>query len=132
MDIARLKKKDLIVWLPLFEDIEVQCVHISQSEFDAISAAAVEIKFDPKSHKRTEVRDEKKFRSTLAQRVVRAWRGKDGGPGFVDGDQPFPCTPENIDYLMEESTDFRLLIMDAPLSLEKMLAIEKAAIEKNS
>lgn len=131
MDIARLKKRNLVVWLPLFEDIEVECVHISQSEFDAISAEAIEIKFDPKSHRKIESRDEKKFRSLLAQRVVRGWRGKDGGPGFVDGDQPFPCNPENIDYLMEESTEFRLLVMDAPLSLEKMLATEKASTEKN-
>lgn len=138
MDIARLKKGALVVWLPIFDDIEVQCAHIPQSEYDEISAEAVEIKFDPKSHRRTEVRDDKKFRSLLGRRVVKAWRGKpgkngeDGGPGFTDGDQPFPCTPENIDYLMEESTEFRLLVMDAPLSLEKMLATEKAATEKNS
>lgn len=116
MNVARLKRKDLTAWLPLMDEVTIKCRHISQSEFDAISEAA----------DRGGKRDEKKFRSALARAVVQDWQGID-----EDG-QPFACTPENIDWLMEESTEFRLLVMDAPLSLKKMLTAEQEAERKNS
>ena len=111
MDVSRLRKKDIKAWLPIDDDVSVLCKYVGQTEFDAISDSA------DKNGKR----DEKKFRSDLAQAVVQDWKG------LEDEGQPFPCTPENISWLMEESTDFRLLIMDAPLSMKKMLAAEKAA-----
>lgn len=126
MDISRIKKKDLRVWLPLMEGVEVQTRHLPQGEYDAISAATTVTRFDPKSHRRIDERDEKRFRSELARAIVVDWRG------ITDDGTAFPCTPENIDYLMLECTEFRLLVLDAPLSLEKMLALEKAAAEKNS
>lgn len=125
MDIQRLKKNDLKVWLPLMDEVEVLVRHITQGEFDAISKQATAVKFD-KNHVKREERDEEQFRSLLARAVVLDWRG------IKDGDDPYPCTPENMDYLMRECTEFRLLVMDVPLSLERMLAAEKAAAEKNS
>jgi hypothetical protein len=125
MDISRLKKKNLKVWLFLMEGVEVCCRHIAQSEFDAIDKAAVETRIDPKTRRKVESRDEKAFRSALARAVVQDWRG------IKEGDQDYPCTPENIDYLMEDCTEFRLLVLDAPLSMEKMLAAEKGETEKN-
>jgi hypothetical protein len=126
MDISRLKKNDLRVWLPLADGVEVLARYISQARFDAISRQAEETRFDPKSHQKTVERNEVKFRSLLAQEVVEDWRG------LLDDGEPYPCTPEHIDYLVEEWTEFRLLVMDAPLSLEKMLAIEKESAGKNS
>jgi len=119
MDVSRLKKKDLKAWLPLDDDgdVEILCRHISQSEFDAIDEAATDKKG---------TRDNNKFRSDLAKAVVQDWRGID------DDGADYPCTPDNIDYLMEESTSFRLLIMDAPLSMKKMLAAEREDIRKKS
>lgn len=114
MDVSRIKKKNLIVWLPLIEGVEVQCRFISQSEFDGIDADST---INGK-------RDDKLFRSKLARAVVTGWRG------IVDEGAEFDCTPENIDYLMEESTEFRLLIMDAPLSISKMLTAEREAERK--
>lgn len=118
MDISRLKKKNLTAWLPLGDDKEVKilCRHISQSEFDVID----EVSTDDKG-----VRDNKMFREALAQAVVKDWTGIN-----EDGAE-FPPTPENINYLMAESTSFRLLVMDAPLSMSKMLAAEKEALRKN-
>ena len=116
MDVSRLKKKNLTAWLPLMDEVKVKCRHISQSEFDAISEAAA----DRKGKK-----DDKKFRSDLARKVVVDWDGID------DEGEDFPCTPENIDYLMEECTEFRLLVLDVPLSLERMLAAERDAERKN-
>ena len=119
MDISRLKKKNLTAWLPLGDDntVQILCRHISQSEFDALDEAATGKKG---------VRDNAAFRSALARAVVKDWSGID------DDGAEFPPTPENIDYLMSESTSFRLLVMDAPLSMSKMLAAEKEALRKNS
>lgn len=118
MDVSRLKKKNLTAWLPLGDDdtVQILCRHISQSEFDEIDASATDKKG---------VRDNSKFRTSLAQAVVKDWSGID------DDGAEFPPTPENIDYLMNESTSFRLLVMDAPLSMGKMLAAEKEAKRKN-
>lgn len=118
MDISRLKKRNLTAWLPLNDegDVLIHCKHISQSDFDALDESCTD---------RKGVRDNKKFRSALAQAVVIDWKGID------DDGAEFPATPENIDYMMSESTEFRLLIMDVPLSMEKMLAAEKEAARKN-
>ncbi|AMV72215.1 hypothetical protein DBW_1861 [Desulfuromonas sp. DDH964] len=126
MDVSRIKKNDLKVWLPLFDDVEILCRYLPQSAFDKISAQTSAVKFDPKSHRSIPERDEKKFRSLLGRAVVEDWRG------LTDAGEPLPCTPENIDWLMEELTEFRLLVLDAPLSLEKMVASERAIQEKNS
>lgn len=126
MNVRRLKNHDLKVWLPLMDGVQVLARHISQREFDTITKQSTEIIVDPKTYHRREERDEQKFRSLLARAVVLDWRGID------DGDEPFPCTPENIDYLVEECTEFRIFVMDAPLSLERMLAAEKEAERKNS
>ncbi len=126
MDVRRLKNNDLKVWLPMMDGVEVLARHVSQREFDAISKQATEVKVDPVTRQRREERDEQMFRSLLARAVVLDWRG------VTDGGEPFPCIPENIDYLVEECTEFRILVMDAPLSLERMLAAEKEAERKNS
>ncbi len=119
MDVSRLKKKNLTAWLPLDDDADVMvlCRHLTQSEFDDIDAAATDGKGK---------RNNKKFRKDLALAIVSDWTG------ISDDGAPFPPTPENIAYLMEESTSFRLLVMDAPLSMEKMLAAEKESLRKNS
>lgn len=126
MDISRLKKADLRVWLTMMEGVEVLCRHLSQKEFDAISAKAVTSRFDERSHRRIEERDEQTFRTLLAQQIVCDWRG------IEDDGKPYPCTPESVAWLMEMCTEFRILVMDAPLSLERMAALEKEASAKNS
>ena len=126
MDISRLKSKDLKVWLPLFDDVEVLCNHISQSQFEALRRKCATHRFDPKTHQRIEEVDDERFRAELGRAVVVDWAG------IKEGDEDYPCTPENIDYLMRECTEFRLLVMNTPLSLERMLAAEREAAEKNS
>lgn len=126
MDISRLRKKDLKVWILLFDGVEVLCRHLTQSAFDEIQRQCRSVRFDPRSHEKTEEIDDAKFRSLLARAVVVDWRG------LTDDGQGWPCTPENIDYFMEECTEFRLLVRGAPLSLEKMLALDREAAAKNS
>jgi hypothetical protein len=125
MDISRLKKKDLRAWLPLVEGVEVLCRFLNQSEIDLLRKEATEIRMDPKDGKRIEARDEKKFLSLLGRAVVSDWRG------MCDGDQDFPCTPENVDFLMDEYGEFRMLVVTVPNSFERMIAVEKAQTEKN-
>ena len=126
MDVSRIRKKNINVWLPLFEDVEVLCQYLSQKDFDEISEQATTHRHDPKTHRRVSEQDAKQFRQLLARAVVKDWRGME------DEGKPYPCSPENIDYMMENCTEFRLLVLDAPLSLERMLTAEKEDQEKNS
>jgi len=125
MDISRISKKQIQVWLPLMDGVEVLCRHLAQDEYDAILKQSVKTTFNPKTHLKQEERDEQRFNSLLARAVVLDWQGLD------DAGQPFPCSPENIDYLMEKLTEFRLLVIGTPLSFERMLAAERAVTEKN-
>jgi len=126
MDISKIKNKTLKVWLPLFDGVDVLCRYLPQSGFEALQERCTETSFDPKTHQKIKKLNDEKFRSELALAVVEDWRG------LVDGDQPFPCSADNIDFLMRDCTEFRLLVMDAPLSLEKMVEMERAELEKNS
>jgi len=126
MDISRLKKKDLEVWIPLFDGIEIQCRHLTQNVFDDLHAQSLSVRFNPRTQAKAEEVDDIKFSRSLARAVVIDWRG------ITEDDKPWPCTPENIDFLMGECTEFRLLVRGAPLSLEKMLAMDREADTKNS
>lgn len=126
MDVQRLKKRDLQVWLDLDDEVQVLCRHISQSQFDDIKAGVTRIVYDPKLRDNRDEIDNQAFRSALGRAIVADWKG------LVSGADPYPCTSENIDYLMEECTEFRLLVLGTPLSFSRMLAAEKAANEKNS
>ena len=74
MDISRLKSKDLKVWLPLFDDVEVLCNHISQSQFEALRRKCATHRFDPKTHQRIEEVDDERFRAELGRAVVVDWQ----------------------------------------------------------
>lgn len=126
MDIAKIKSKALKAWLPLFDGVDVLCRFVPQSRFDALQEQCMEVSFDPKTHQKAKKLNNELFRTELAKEVVEDWRG------LVDGDQAFPCTAENIEFMMCECTEFRLLVLDAPLSLEKMVEMERAEQEKNS
>jgi len=126
MDISRLKKKDLQAWLPLTEEVEILCQYVNRSEMDRILAEATITRMNPGTGLRSEERDEPKFRSLLGRAVVKDWRG------LRDGETEFPCTPENVVYLMEDYAEFRVLVLSVPMSFERMLAAEKAQAEKNS
>lgn len=118
-------KRELVVVVPFMDDSNVTMRHMGQSRYEALRKACSCVKFNPKSHIKEESIDEEKFRKALVNETVLDW-------DFEEDGQPFPCTQENREYLMEESTDFRLLVLDVPLSLEKMLAIEKENERKNS
>jgi len=126
MDISRLKKKDLQAWLELTAEVEILCHYVDQGEIDRIKAESTITRVNPKTGLKTEERDEPKFRSLLGRAVVKNWKG------LRDGEKDFPCTPENIDYLMDDYAEFRVLVFSVPMSFERMLAAEKAQAEKNS
>ncbi len=125
MDISRLKNKDLQVWLPMMDGVEVLCQYLSQGDYNQLRKQALRTSLDPRTKQKTEELDSAKLESLLARAIVKDWRG------LTDNGETYPCSVENIDYLMSECTEFRLLVMDAPLSLERMLEAEKAATEKN-
>jgi hypothetical protein len=127
MDIGKLKN-GIEVWLNGFAgdpETRIKVRHINQDEFDRLVKASIETTFDPKTHAKAERRNEEKYRKLLVDAVVVDWEG------FEEDGQPWPCTPENRAWLMEVSTDFRVMVNDTPMQLEKMLAVEREQAEKN-
>lgn len=132
MDISRLRKKNIRVWLPITEGVEVFCGHLTQSEWEEAKEQSTAIVFNRSNNSKTENFDIKKFRALLVKKIVFDIRGLTDGEDEHGNPLPFECTPENLEYLMHEWTEFRTAVMDTPLSLEKMLAEEKEVERKNS
>jgi hypothetical protein len=128
-NVSRIDKTRPELWIPFLDDPDtrVKVRHLTQDEFENIIEAAIVTTFNPKTHGKEKTRDDKKYREMLVDAVVIDWEG------FVDGDKgdAYPCTSENRHFLMEKSTDFRMVVMDAPLSLQKMLDIEMEQNIKN-
>ena len=109
MDVRKLMDDKLTAWRRVAGDVETLVRYVPRSEYEAIEKDCMEMNY--LGGQRNEVRNEKKFRSLLARATVRNWRG------IVDGGNPYPCTPENIDYLVEECAEFRFIVLQAPFSL---------------
>lgn len=128
MDIGKFREGGFVAWLPLLPGVddtpEILCGYLSQKEYDEAREKATAYKGE--GQQRTAETDEKKMRRLISRQIVRDWRG------LEDDGSPYPCTPENIDYLMEVCTEFRMLVMGAPMSLAAMLQAEKEALRKNS
>ncbi|MCF6180062.1 MAG: hypothetical protein L3J63_11840, partial [Geopsychrobacter sp.] len=100
MDISRLKVAQ--AWLQLAEGVRVKCRYLTSTQLDEIKQQSTETEMRGAGQS-ISTRNEEKFRSLLGRAVVIDWEGLEN-----DG-QPYPCTPENIDYLMEEYAEFRML-----------------------
>lgn len=126
INVGRLKRKDLKVWLPIIEEFRILARYLSQTEYDRITKLATIVKPDPDDSTKTiQERDDIIFRRELGIAVIEAWDGVE-----EDGAE-FPATPENIAYMMEECTELRLKVFNIPLSLELMLQEDRKANEKN-
>ncbi len=127
MDISKLRN-GFQVWVEGFAGDSATRIlvrHINQDEFEIIVKGATEHTIDLKNHQRVGRLNEDKYHELLVDAAVVDWEG------FSDSGAPFPCTPENRRWLMKVSTDFRSMVKDVPLTLEKALALEKDDQIKN-
>ena len=113
LDVSKIKTGGTRAWVPIVDEFRAQFTHISQDEYDALRESC-KIK-EEKDGKLVGTLDEDLFRHELAARVTVAWEG------IADGDAPYLCTPENINYISDKVTEFRVALFGKPLSLAAML-----------
>lgn len=122
-DISKIKTGGTRAWVPILDEFRVQFTHISQDDYDALRKTcqiSEEI-----AGKLVPSIDETAFRHKLAELVTVGW------DGIGDGDNQYPCTPENIRYISDKITEFRSALWSKPLSLAMMLAAEREEQKKN-
>ncbi len=124
MNINPLKTKLLEVWLPFGDGAEVLIAHTSREDLLAIAREAQKISI----RKGQEVKeyDPVKADKLLGRKAVKDWKG------FDDDGKEFPCTPENIDLLMMQWTDFARFVNDACGDLERLVRQKEVSLSKNS
>lgn len=122
LDISKIKTGGTVAWVTILDVFRVQFTHIAQDEYDALRESCKTGEATNGELVRT--LDEMAFRHKLAERVTVGWEG------IADGDSPYLCTPENIRYISDKMTEFRLALFDKPLSLGLMLAAEREEKKK--
>ena len=116
----------LSVWVPFIDGCEVKINYVSRGELREIAKRATKTSFDPKSHQKIEEIDWDKRDQELGLLAVDDWKG------FVNGDQPFSCTQENIKAMMANWSIFAKFVGDICVDLEALIETEKEAARKNS
>lgn len=122
---ALMGQQELKVWLEYNTDVKVQVRHISRETFADLVGKATTVQFD-RRHQKSEELDNLKFGELLGVEAIVDWSG------LVVGDQPFPCTADNIKKLMRSWVDFARFIADVCTDLERLVTAEKEAARKNS
>ena len=138
MDISGLRSKRK-VWVPYLDGLELLVEYLPRDELLELSEKAVVAKFDEETKKETETFDKRLCEKLICQQVVKGWRevtvAADGsetyGDAFVDGDQPFNCTTENVGLLAEKLSGFALYINKVCVDLQALNAAKKEQAEKN-
>ncbi len=113
----------LEAWIPFGED-EVLIRYISRDELKEIAKKAKKVSFV--NHQKVEEFDDIKADMLLGRAVVRDWKG------FTMKGEPFPCTPENIDFLMRKWNAFARFVNEASVDLSLFMQEEKDKSAKNS
>lgn len=126
MDISALTSKQRIeAWFEFKPDVKVLIRYLSREELNAIGKKATVITFDSRHQERREF-DPIKSDLLVAQAAVLDWQG------LLDGAAAYPCTPENIEFLVRNYNGFGLFVNNACADLDRIIAQQKAATEKNS
>lgn len=126
MDFESLKKSQdtgLEVWVPFGED-EVLIKYISRDELKEIARRAKKTSFI--NHQKVEEFDDVRADILLGRAAVKDWKG------FTMAGETFPCTPENIDFLMTKWNSFAKFVNDTCVDLEFLVQQEKDKTIKNS
>lgn len=134
MNIAGLRNKTIKAWVQVDDEVKVLCNYLPQQEWEELKkeATLVEV-IDAAAGTSRETLNQKTFRQLVGRRVVVDVAGlTDGIDESSKEPLPFQITPENIDLLMEEWTEFRLTILGTPMILKNMLQLQAEQEKKNS
>lgn len=127
MDFEKLKEasdEGLEVWVKFGDDAEVLVRYISREELKNIIKKARKVLYD--RHQKTEEYDDTKGDILLGIAAVKDWKG------FTMKGEMFPCTPENIEFLMRKWNAFAKFVNDTCTDLELLIQQEKEKTIKNS
>ena len=124
MDLGGLKKDSFEAWVPFGDDGRVLIRYTSREELKKIGKKATRITY--KNHQKVEEMDDVLADILLGQACVKDWEG------FTMDGKPFPCTPENIEFVMTRWSAFGRFINDICSDFDELARAEKAARIKNS
>ncbi|WP_316348477.1 hypothetical protein [Desulfuromonas acetoxidans] len=123
MDVRQLKNKNLTAFFPLADGVKLQLRFVNKERADQIRLDYIER--EESGGKIKETLDVAGYERALAREIVVDW------PGLLDGEDPLPVTPENVDWLMRDWLEFKQLVIGSGLSFELMLAASQKEAEKN-
>jgi hypothetical protein len=124
MDISLVTRPQVSVWCKFGDDAEVRVKHITREALMAIYKKATKINFN--NHQKTEEFDPIKADVLLGQAAIEEWKG------FENGEDIFPCTPENIEIMMRKHGSFAKFINEVCVDIELLDRVEKEQAQKNS
>ena len=116
----------LSVWVPFMDGCRVKVRYVPRDQLREVSRKATTTTFDKKTHQKIEEVDRDKWDEELGAVAVEDW------DGFVNGKEPFPCTPANVKTFMTKWSVFSKFIGDICVDLETLAAAGKEAERKNS
>lgn len=132
MDVSRIRNKSIMAWIDIEDGISVLCRFVSQTKWEEIRAEATETILEPEAVEPKEKFDEVKFRHLYGRFAVVDVRGLTDGVDDQKQPLPFLVTPENIDMLMDDWAEFRLVVLGSTLRLSKMFQAYLDDSKKNS
>lgn len=126
MEIGKIaSREEFAAWVPFGDEgAEVEIRFISRDELVNLRKKAVKTSFV--RHQKTEDYDPVIAGKLLGKAAVKDWRGF-----TVDG-VPYPCTPENIETLMERWADFASFLDDTCTDMIRLQEAERETERKNS
>ncbi|MBW2644600.1 MAG: hypothetical protein JRE23_00220 [Deltaproteobacteria bacterium] len=123
MDLSQLSEKEAPkAWIP-FGDDEVLISYISRQDLKKLLKKAKRSTFI--SHQKVEKVDDELADQLLGEAVVKDWKG------FTMKKKSYPCTPENIAFLMLNWSSFSAFVNQACTDLQLFAEKEKEEVEKN-
>lgn len=122
---AVINGSSLAAWVQFGEDCRVKIRYIPRDKLREISAKSMVVNFDPKSRQKREELDPLKWDILLGHEAIENWEG------FVAGDAPCACTPENIEMFMSRWSEFAKFVGDVCVDLENLQAADQEAARKN-
>ena len=124
-DVSSIRStEDLTVWVTYNDDVDVQLKHIPRESLAGILKQATRTTWD-KHHQPAENVDNLKYGELVGDAAIVDWSG------LRDGDQEFPCTPDNKKLLMRKWSNFAKFVSDLSSDLDRLIESEKESARKN-
>ncbi len=123
MDLNQLKNNERLFWVDFDSAVSVQVRHITKERLRQLMKQATETRFV--NHKQVDEFNATRADVLLGQAVINDWKG------VSFGDDPAPCTPENIEIAMKGHNAFGDFINSICGDIDNLIRLEKEAAAKN-